>query len=269
MSTAILEELLVKLDLREVKQLLPHEQTISFNLKHLKEAMLNIGHLVDPIIVDDKTSLVLDGHHRLKVLQIIECPLTACQKIDYKSPEIKVGTWYMAVNKPLDEIIKKELVKLEKVDCETGKEALYTSKAAFMAVEKREKKQNACFLEPGAYKLKELVEEQNYILANMKDVDIRYIPDDQAQEFVDKGYTVFYRKTYTKDEIISAAQEHVPFPPKSTRHMIPNRIIRLNMKLGWLHESKKEAYDRLVEMLTKRVYEGNVRRYVEPVIVIY
>ena len=269
MVNALLDEMLSKLDLREVKDLLPHEQTISYNLKHLKEAMLNIGQLVDPLIVDAKTNLVLDGNHRLKVLQIIECPLAVCQVVDYHSPEIEVGTWYLAINKPLEEIVKKEMVKLEKVDCDVGKDAIVSSKAAFMAVEKKNKQQNACFLEPGSYKLKELIEEQNYILSSMKDVDIRYIQDDQAEEYISKGYTVFYRRIYTKDEIIRAGLEHTPFPPKSTRHLIPNRIIRLNMRLGWLHEDKKGAQQHLVEMLTHRAYNGNVRRYVEPVIVIY
>src|SRR5512137_2150146 len=87
------EEMLKNLEVWEVKQLLSHEQVISYNLKRLKEAMLNIGHLVDPLIVDRKTGVVLDGNHRLKVLEIIECPFAACQAVDYSSDEITVGTW--------------------------------------------------------------------------------------------------------------------------------------------------------------------------------
>lgn len=268
MANHLSEEILTKLDIREVSKLLGHEQTISTSVKRLKEAMLNIGHLVDPIIVDNKTSTVLDGHHRLKVLNVIECPLAACQTVDYLSPSIKVGTWYMAIKKPVQELANEEM-KLEKVDCSTGKDALRSLKAAFMAVEKKGKEENACFLQPGNYKLKELVEEQNFIISNMKDVDVRYIADDQASEFLDKGYTVLYRRAYTKEEIIKSAIEHNPLPPKSTRHLIPDRIIRLNMKLGWLHEDRQNAYTYLKNMLEVRAYNGNVRRYVEPVIVIY
>ena len=139
-----------------------------------------------------------------------------------------------------------------------------------MVVCEKQGNQNACFLEPGNYKLKELIEEQNYVLSSMKsDVDLRYIADDEAEEYLAKGYTVFFRRGYTKQEIIKAAKEHDPLPPKSTRHVIPNRIIRLNMRLGWLHEDKKDAMHYLQEMLRNRVYNSNVRRYVEPVIVIY
>jgi len=269
MTTLLLEDIAKQLDIFNVSELLPHEQTVPPNLKRLKEAMLNIGQLVDPIIVDKETKVVLDGNHRLKVLQIIECPLSVCQTVEYKDPKIVVGTWYLAVNKPIEDILKTN-IKVEKIDCDEGKKALTNSKAPFMAVCKKDGNQNACFIEPGSYRLKELIEEQNYVLSSMKgDFDIRYIPDDQSEEYLSKGYSVFFRRAYTKDEIIKAAKDHNPFPPKSTRHIIPDRIIRLNMRLGWLHEEKSEALRHLNEMLANRVYNGNVRRYVEPVIVIY
>ena len=70
-------------------------------------------------------------------------------------------------------------------------------------------------------------------------------------------------------EIVKTAQSHQPLPPKSTRHLIPGRIIRLNMKLGWLNSSPEEAKKALDDMLKVRAYSGNVRKYYEPVIVIY
>ena len=41
------------------------------------------------------------------------------------------------------------------------------------------------------------------------------------------------------------------------------------MKLGWLNRSREEAKSELQRMLTNRVYAGSVRKYYEPVIVIY
>ncbi len=269
MGTTLLEDILGKLDILAVKDLLPHEQTVPPNVKRLKEAMLNIGQLVDPIIVDKKHKVVLDGNHRLNVLQIIECPQATCQVVDYDDPKIEVGTWYLAINKPLQEVVPKE-VKVETVDFGAGKAALFGSKAAAMAVSKNKGGKNASFIAPGNYKMTELIEVQNSILGSMKnDTEVRYIADDQADEYLEKGYTVLFRRPFSKEEIIKAAEQHTPFPPKSTRHLIPNRIIRLNMRLGWLHEDKQAAHRYLRQMLENRVYNGNVRRYVEPVIVIY
>lgn len=259
------EQMLKNLEVREVKALLSHEQVISHNLKRLKEAMLNIGHLVDPMIVDNKTGVVLDGNHRLKVLEIIECPHATCQIVDYMDEGIKVGTWYPSVALRPEQIFKLDSLKHEKVDFEAGKEAVNNLKAPFMIIHG-----NECHLiNPGSYKLMEMVEEQNYVFSLLEKGSVDYIPEEESATLSKAGKTVFYRRSYTKEEIIRTAQAHAPLPPKSTRHLIPGRIIRLNMKLGWLHRSKDEAADELRRMLDSRVYGGNVRKYYEPVIVIY
>ena len=262
------EELLSMLDIRPTKDILAHEQTISKNLKRLKEGMLNIGHLVDPLIVDNITNVVLDGNHRLKVLEIIECPCAAVQVVDYSNPEIKVGTWLPAVKKKPEDFLKADKnLKIEKVDEKAGRRAVESTKAPFVVLNRESK--DSFLVNPGSYKMREMVEEQVYVLSLLSGTDMTYIPDSEIDEYLDKGYTVLYRRSYTKDEILKTAKDHAPFPPKSTRHLIPGRIIRLNMKLGWLHFDLPDAKKELVEMLKRRAYNGNVRKYYEPVIVIY
>jgi hypothetical protein len=262
----LVDEMLKSLEIREVNSLLSHEQVISQNLKRLKEGMLNIGHLVDPLIVDAKTGVVLDGNHRLKVLGIIECQYATCQVVDYMKDEITVGTWYPIVNLKPEQIFKLDSLKHEKVDYETGKKAVENLKAPFMVTSK----DKVCYLvNPGSYKLMEMVEEQNYIFSLLEKGSIDYIPTEEVDKAIELGKSVLIRRAYTKEEIIKTAQAHTPLPPKSTRHLIPGRIIRLNMKLGWLNRSKQEAQAELVRMLEARIYGGNVRKYYEPVIVIY
>ena len=262
----VVEEIMRALEIREVKALCNHEQVISSNLKRLKEAMLNIGHLVDPLIVDQKTGVVLDGNHRLKVLDIIECPHAVCQTVDYLSDDISVGTWYPSVELTADQVFHLDSIKHEKVDLAAGKEAVNNLKAPFLLITKNE---GCHLLNPGSYKLMEMVEEQNYILSLLEKTAVDYVPEQEITKLTNKGESVFYRRAYTKEEIIKTALAHTPLPPKSTRHLIPGRIIRLNMKLGWLHHSKEEAKKELLSMLNSRLYSGNVRKYYESVIVIY
>lgn len=259
------DEVLNSLEVRETKKLFSHEQVISYNLKRLKQAMLNIGHLVDPIVIDKESGVVLDGNHRLKVLEIIECPFATCQSVDYKSPEITVGTWYPSLKITPEEMKGVDSVKLESVDFDEGKKAVDSLKAPFML----SVKDNSFLVNPGEYKLMEMVEEQNYILSMIEKREVDYVPDIEVKSQIEGGNTVLCRRTYTKDEIVKAATDHMPFPPKSTRHNIPGRIIRLNMKLGWLHRSAEEAEREMKRMLNVRLYEGNVRKYYEPVVVIY
>jgi hypothetical protein len=263
--SVLADETINSLEVWEVKSLLSHEQVISYNLRRLKEAMLNLGQLVDPLIVDKNTGVVLDGNHRLKVLEIIECPHATCQAVDYNSPDIQLGTWYPTVSLRPEEIFHLDSLKHEKVDYEAGKKAVDELKAPFMLAHEGE----SYLINPGNYKLMEMVEEQNYIFSLLEKGAVDFIPDEEIKKTLAAKKSVFYRRAYTKDEIVKTAKAHMPFPPKSTRHLIPGRIIRLNMKLGWLNRSKEEASVELRRMLENRLYSGNVRRYYESVVVIY
>ncbi len=264
-TSKLVEEMLKCLEIREVRSLYSHEQVISSNLKRLKESMLNIGHIVDPIVVDGKTGVVLDGNHRLRILEIIEAPYAVCQIVDYSSPEIRVGTWYPSVSFSPEQIFSMDSIKHEKVDHDAGKKAVDGLKAPFMVSTKTD----SYLLNSGSYRLKEMIEEQKYILSLIEKDSVDYIAEEEVNEHLEDGRTVLYRRAYSKQEIIDTAVSHSPFPPKSTRHLIPGRIIRLNMKLGWLNSSPEDARKALDNMLKVRAYAGNVRKYYEPVIVIY
>ena len=228
----------------------------------LKEAMLNIGQLVDPIIVDKKTKIVLDGNHRIKVLELIKVPNVVCQVVNYDDPDIEVGSWFPSDKRIDVDIFKGVGINIESVDEDTGKEAIDKMEAAFML-----KNRKGCFLiEPNNYNLDSLIEEQQKIIHKIGN-SFDYVEDTLAKEDNNRDYLI--RKIYTKEEIKKRALEKKLFPPKSTRHLIPERIIRLNMRLGWLHQDKEEAWLYLRRLLKNRVYAGNVRRYTEPVIVIY
>ena len=261
----LMKEMLSCLEVRSVTDLLPHEQTIPYNLKRLKVAMLNVGQIVDPILIDKKTGLVIDGNHRRKVLEIMEVPFAPVQTVDYMRKDITVGTWYPSVPFKPKQLFTMESVHHEKVDYETGKKAVQNLKAAFMVMSKK----HYYLINPGNYKLKEMVEEQNHVLFDLEKMSVDYIAEPDISDHLARGNSVLFRRSYTKAEIIKTAQDHSPFPPKSTRHLVPGRIIRLNMKLGWLNRTKEHAKKEMQRTLNNRVYSGNVRKYYEPVTVIY
>ena len=269
----MLEEIIRRLDIVDTSILLQHEEIVPKNLKRLKEAMFNIGQMVDPIIMDEKEHVVLDGNHRLIVLKDMECPHAVVQPVDYSDPRIELGTWY-PVSRGFDaEQFRKAGVKVEKVDFGAGMEALHSSKAAFMLGRKNGHGKEAWLLSPGKHSsIKELLEAQKEVVDSIgvsTDPSVTYVADDFGDVAESNGLTVMYRRKYTKEEVVRRAKNGIPFPPKSTRHLIPNRVVRLNMRLGWLFENKDEAKKLMQEMLKNRVYSGNVRRYPEPVIVIY
>lgn len=263
------EEIFGQLHIYDVDELYIHEETIAPNLLRLKEAMLNIGQLVDPLIVDGKSKVVLDGNHRIKVLELIKCPRAVCQVIDYSRKDITVGTWVPVSEALTLEAVRASGFKCEDVDFELGVKALNAKKAPFMFVRKANGTRKCVLINPASYSIDDMISEQKKIVSKLGESQFNYLSDERGESLVDKGRAVLYRKAFTKEEIIARAHSKKPFPPKSTRHCIPDRIIRLNMRLGWLHEGQKEASAYLERTLRERIYNGNVRRYSEPVVVIY
>lgn len=261
------EEIITKLQVVPVEKLRAHEEIIPYNLQKLREAMLNLGRLVDPLIVDNKDFIVIDGNHRRAVLEAIKCPNAACQLIDYHSQEIGLGTWF-----PVSKTIKPEEIahlKHEKVDFETGKEEIKKMCATFLYVKKLNGQQECYLFDSNECSVKGVIEQQRKFITSLEGRDLQYVADDKHGEYLNAGYGVFYRRTYTKEEIVREALAGRQMPPKSTRHVIPDRIIRLNMHLGWLSESPEVAKQMMDDSLKKRLNEGSIRRYTEPVIVLY
>ena len=266
----LLKDILSKLEIRELSSLYEHEQTIPKNVKRLQEAMFNLGQLVDPLIIDRKTGVVLDGNHRLKVLKNIEISNAVVQAIDYNKDKYALGTWFpVSENQIPFELFEKTGEKIEDVDFDTGMAAVDSLQAVMMLVRHVDGKKQCKLIAPGNYDVLSMTEKQKGIVSNLIGLDLQYHADDGLEYHISKGRDVLYRRAYTKEEVIKEALAGRPFPPKTTRHTVPNRIIRLNMRLGWLLEDKDTAYSLLEEMLSHRVYAGNVRRYPEPVIVIY
>ncbi len=261
------EDIINKLQIVPLEKLRAHEETIPYNYQKLREAMLNLGRLVDPLVVDNKHYIVIDGNHRRKVLEMIKCPNAACQLIDYQNPEIRLGTWY-----PISKTIKADEIstmKGEQVDFDAGMDAIRRMDATFLYVKKIDGKKTCHLYNSNEQSVQGVISQQRKFITSLEGRDLQYVADDKAGEYMDAGYGVFYRRTYTKDEIVKEALAGRQMPPKSTRHIIPDRIIRLNLHLGWLSESPEVAKQMMDDSLKKRLNEGSIRRYVEPVIVLY
>jgi L-serine kinase (ADP) len=71
----------------------PHEKIVECHLIRLAEEIKKEGRLKDPVIVDKKTLVILDGHHRwnaLKRLGFNSCPVCL---VDYNDDAVKVECW--------------------------------------------------------------------------------------------------------------------------------------------------------------------------------
>ncbi|VVB57378.1 Uncharacterised protein [uncultured archaeon] len=271
------DEILERLQILPIDSLKIHEQTLEANERNLRENMLNLGRLVDPIIVDQEHHVVLDGNHRRAVLSSLKTEHSVCQVVDYHSSEITIGGWYLATKTlPLE-----RMGKGEKVDFKTGSEALENLEAAFMLVQRKGKADACTLFKSSDRKLVTVIEDQRRLVGSLQggnghafesngnNGDLHFVEDNRLDSFLDNGYSVLVRRNFKKSEVIAEARAGRPLPPKSTRHMIPNRIIRLNFHLGYLNETPETAWKFLADAVRKRVRYGSARYYTEPVIVLY
>lgn len=102
----LLGEEVMELRLMPLSLLKPHE---SIDLKTLDNLVKNIktdGVLKKAIAVDWNTHVILDGHHRVKALELIGCSRAPCLLIDYSSPRIVVLSWSGGKGLPKNLVIK-------------------------------------------------------------------------------------------------------------------------------------------------------------------
>lgn len=74
----------------EIRKLNPHEQIIEENLKKVLTSLKVEKRLKEPIIVDEETKVILDGHHRAKAFILFGLEEIPCRLVDYQSDEITV-----------------------------------------------------------------------------------------------------------------------------------------------------------------------------------
>jgi len=92
----------------KVSLLKPHERTNSKNLKKIHAEVANAG-VVYPLLVDKKTLVVLDGHHRLASLRKLKVETAPVILVDYFGKDVKVASWKKGKVVTKEEVIRRGL----------------------------------------------------------------------------------------------------------------------------------------------------------------
>jgi len=73
-----------------LEDLLPHEHHNLARCRRLAKNIKKTARLRRPLLVDGKTGIVLDGHHRLAALKLLGCKRARVLAVDYRSDEVKL-----------------------------------------------------------------------------------------------------------------------------------------------------------------------------------
>jgi hypothetical protein len=70
-----------------------HERVIEERVVKLMREISSRGAQLRPILVDYKTLIILDGHHRVEALKRLGAKLVSAALVDYDSDCVKVSSW--------------------------------------------------------------------------------------------------------------------------------------------------------------------------------
>jgi len=258
--------------LKRIQDLKPHEQIVEPDLQGIIAALKRDPVLRHPIIADSTSGAVLDGTHRLEALKRLGAFTIPTALIDYQNPLVLIDRWFRIVNgtKLQDFVHQIPEFSPYQVEAEDANQSL-SERSCYASL--RDK--TVCFsfkseqttplsLYNNSFKLEQSARELP--------LKITYTDNDDIKTLTGSSFLMSTIKL-NKREVIESSQQRHPFPPKSTRHLIPSRPLGLGVSLRILNnpnvqEAEAEFEDHIRSKKITRKPEGSwigSRRYMEEV----
>jgi len=192
--------------LTRISELKGHEQIDPFHLEKLKSELVRDGYQRDPIIVDANYKVILDGHHRVKILKTLGCSRVAAHYVDYlNDASIRVKAWYPVVMDSEGSLLR--LLRDSGINLDTealGNLGHLVFRDRVITVNSNRKKIMGVLVGK---------------------IRMGYVPSEAfAKKLVETGRAscAIIFNPISKEDVVKAALSGDPFPPKTTRHIIPN-----------------------------------------------
>lgn len=252
------EKLDLKITIIDIASIHMHEETIPEVVQKLATDLLKDRVLRHPIIVDEKTLVVLDGMHRAAALRMIGCVRIPVCLVDYDNSSITVETWWRAFKEDRGELIRELTgpnIQTERTALEEAKIKLENRTAsAFIAT-----REECLIIKSKRYDLK-----QNYHLVT--DMEQRakslgyvmsYETESDALLKLEEGSvrTILAPPPIRKEDVREFGVRDDLFPHKATRHIIPARPLGINVPIEILQDQHMELSQvnrQLIESLKTR-----------------
>lgn len=263
----------IELDILPIDHTRPHEDTIPELLASVKTDVSRTGFQRDPILVDRKTGMVLDGMHRREALVQLGAKYVVCTLLDYESENVSLSRWLRYFVAPPKKMLG-ELIELfdlmqvtslkeamSSVDKTPGLISLLSNRTCYLGEEK---------MDPEL--LYEKIKESDMI-ARSNSVEVQVIRESERFDvFSSEAVYVIYPPPLRKEDVVKIALNGSLLPFKTTRHTVRVRPMGVHFPITGLIEKGlaenqrdlKELTDSArIEMAEKETwYEG--RKYAEP-----
>ena len=242
----------LKITLSPIDFLKLHEEVIGHLLARVISSMRRHESQLDPVIIDGKTGIVLDGMHRVIAARELGLDKMMTCEVDYLHPNVKVKRWIRGVrggSALLEDLkVRLHLTKVGSVD------------EAIMMVDERKASASLLTLRhplistipyTGLTSVFSLVNSFDRLIS-LNSFHYEGFREEEISLLLRTGYFLLYVPVPSKEDVLRSGLSGKLFPPKYTRHIIPARPTGISFPLEFLkpYKSLKEARKRLVMLLS-------------------
>jgi len=252
------KSLRLDIDVIRAEELHPHEEILQPIVNKLMERLTQDQFIKHPLMVDKNTLTVLDGAHRLVALKKLGCKWIPVCLVNYKSPKIRVSSWYRTIANLRQEcglpiILGQLQLKAVETTQKEAEEAVRSGNAPAAILTR----QNGFII-----KSKLMTLRQRYTLVRRLEeaaieggATINYNTPDDAKSFLKKGIAeaIIVVPQVSKEAVVEAALNEKVFASKATRHVIPARPLNLAIALSILKsQNLAKVRKQLTELLRQK-----------------
>jgi len=218
--------------LLEIEKLHDHEQIKPDRLEEMINELKKDGEVKYPIIVDKYSNVVLDGHHRFYALKNLGCRFAPAFVIDYYDPHIKIERWYPLVKtkrevKSIFKALETDGYSIEQVKNEDVlKVVMDLGQACLGLIVENDHEEfylahkNYCNFQEAMEVVKHAIE----IEGKRKELDhIGNESEAIAMLKSKEARMAIISPQIKKSEVVEKGITGNPLPPKSTRHVLPEK----------------------------------------------
>lgn len=231
-----------------------HEEVIGTHVDELCDAIERDGLLRDPVIVDRDTNVVLDGMHRVTAIRGMDLTGIPVCLVDYRDPAIEVGSWIREFDgldpDRLRDRCAEAGLRVQPVDPETDPDRSWPAPPVIVT----ESNQFELTLPDGSPRA--VLDRTMRVVETLRSTGIEtHRRPDTAFASRSPGQPTLVIPSPDKAAIIRAAEADDPFPPNTSRHVIPTRPVGVNVPLDRLEGDHRRATATLTSELNERPFE--------------
>lgn len=225
----------IRVDVRPVSSLLPHEDVIPSHVDRIASEIKEEGIQRDPIIIDSESGAVLDGMHRLAAFAKLGLERAVCCPLDYSSKNVDLHRWARVYS-------SRGRGDLSKAILDAGISRRSTLSEAFTSLDAR--RCGLAALSSQSVFLPSATMDLQGAFAIVRGLDIIALELGWKREFVyedeidsalqDERKTVVLVQRLGKDDVVAAARSGRLFPCKTSMHTVDPRPVAVKVPIGKL-----------------------------------